>query len=325
MSQKIINVKIVGNKKGSGTILILALLLLAIFTIAANYVTVNDVSAATQPSLGTASTFAVLAATEVTDVPTSAIRGDVGLSPAAGTYYSGLTCGEVAGTIYQTSAGGPAPCAVTNPGLLTTAKADESNAYTNGLGSQACDTTYAGTKDLAGSNLGPGVYCAGAFRLSGTLTLSGPGVWIFKSATDLITSGTANVVGGDACTASVWWWVASSATLGTSTQLTGNILALTSITLNTGATLNGRALAQTGAVTLDDDNVNLTCALVSPITTSITTTLVGGIVTTIASTSFSITTFPTGTIIPEYPWGVLLLLILMLPAYMLLKRRTRSH
>lgn len=98
----------------------------------------------------------------------------------------------------------------------------------------------------------PGVYCANAFELSGTLNLSA-GVYIFKSAATLVTSGTANIVGGDAC--NVWWRVASSATLGTNTSLIGNILALTSIGMNTGATLNGRALASTGAVTLASNTI----------------------------------------------------------------------
>jgi type VI secretion system secreted protein VgrG len=111
--------------------------------------------------------------------------------------------------------------------------------------------TYPGIKDLVGENLIAGVYCADAFRLSGTLTLSGAGVWIFKSASDLITSGTANVLGGDPC--NVWWREVSSTTLGANTALLGNILASTSISLQTGARLNGRALAQTGAVTLDNN------------------------------------------------------------------------
>lgn len=116
---------------------------------------------------------------------------------------------------------------------------------------QGCDITYPGVRDLVGEILVPGVYCATAFRLSGTLTLSGSGVWIFKSASDLITSGTANVVGGDPC--NVWWRVVSSATLGANTSLIGSILAATSISLQAGARLNGRALAQTGSVTLDNN------------------------------------------------------------------------
>ena len=219
----------------------------------------SDVSAkplgATSPTLGTANSFAILAATAITNIPTSRITGDVGLSPAAGSNYAGLTAAEVTGTIYAVDATGPAG-SVNNPGLLTTAQADNTAAFGALIagGNAVCDTDYgAVVQDLVGLSLVPGVYCAGAFTLTGTLTLSGVGVWIFRSADTLITSGTANVVGGDSC--NVWWRVPSSATLGTNTQLTGNILALTSISLQNGATLNGRALAQTGAVTLAANTV----------------------------------------------------------------------
>jgi hypothetical protein len=127
--------------------------------------------AATSPTLGAADPFVVLAATEITNVPTSAITGDVGLSPAAGSNYTGLTAAQVTGTIYAVDATGPAG-SVNNPALLTTAKTDLVTAY-DGLASQGCDTTYPGVKNLVGENLVPGVYCADAFTLSGTLTLNG--------------------------------------------------------------------------------------------------------------------------------------------------------
>ncbi len=226
---------------------------------------------ATSPPLGTADSFAVLAATAITNVPTSAISGDVGLSPAAGSNYAGLTTLDmVTGTIYAVDATGPAG-SVANPGLLTTAKTDLVTAY-NALASQACDTTYPGSKELAGENLVPGVYCADNFTLSGILTLNGADtdVWVFKSASTLITSGAANVIlstGGVPC--SVWWLVSSSATLGTNTSLAGNIIALTSISLATGANLDGRALARNGAVTLDQNTIAIpVCTLDIPIITT---------------------------------------------------------
>jgi hypothetical protein len=213
--------------------------------------------AATSPNLGAADSFAVLGATEVTNVPTSTIKGDVGLSPAAGTNYDGLTVLEVTGgTIYAVDVTGPAGVVGNNPGLLTSAQLANTDAFgaLNAGDNAACTTDYGDVvTSLDGLTLGPGVYCSGTFELSGTLTLSGTGVWIFKSGSTLITSGPAKVVGGDPC--NVWWRVPSSATIGTNTQLTGNILALTSIGLETGATLNGRALAQTGAVTLDSNTI----------------------------------------------------------------------
>jgi len=142
------------------------------------------------------------------------------------------------------------------------------------LASQGCDITYPGVHDLVGETLVPGVYCADAFELSGILTLNGADtdVWVFKSAATLITSGTANVIltsGEEPCY--VWWQVTSSATLGTNTSLAGNILALTSISLATGANLDGRALARNAAVTMDQNTITIPiCALATPsITTEI--------------------------------------------------------
>jgi hypothetical protein len=226
--------------------------------------------AATSPVLGAAASFSVLAGTAVTNVPTSAIGGDVGLSPAAGSNYAGLTAAEVLGTIYAVDATGPAG-SVNNPALLTTAKTDLVSAYDalSAGDNAACTTDYgAVVQDLTGLSLVPGVYCANAFTLSGTLTLSGSGVWVFRSAATLITSGTANIVGGDAC--NVWWRVASSATLGTNTSLKGNILALTSIGLASGASLDGRALARNGAVTLDHNAISgpICAAALTPTVTS---------------------------------------------------------
>jgi len=221
---------------------------------------------AVAPPLGMAGSFAILAATAITNVPTSAITGDVGLSPAAGSNYSGLTAPEVIGTIYAVDATGPAG-SVVSPTLLTAAKTDLVTAY-NALASQTCDVTYAGSKDLIGLTLVPGVYCADDFGLSGVLTLNGAAtdVWVFKSASTLITTGTANVVlltGGVPC--SVWWQVGSSATLGTNTSLAGNILAVTSISLATNANLDGRALARNGAVTMDQNIITRpVCALAAP-------------------------------------------------------------
>lgn len=231
---------------------------MATMTIVASLVLVNSntVQAATAPTLGTANSFSILAGTAITNIPTSSIGGDTGLSPAAGSNYAGLTNVEVTGEIYAVDVTGPAG-SINNPGLLTTAKADLVSAYDAlSAGDNAtCTTTYAGVKSLTGETLVPGIYCADAFTLSGTLTLNGTAsdVWIFRSASTLITSGTANVAGGNAC--NVWWKVESSATLGTNTSFVGNILALTSIGMNTGATLNGRILARNGAVTLDQNTI----------------------------------------------------------------------
>ena len=196
--------------------------------------------AATSPTLGAAASYSVLGGQTVTNTGSTISPGNLGGSP--GSAITGFPPGVVGppGTIHA--------------GDSHAASAQIANTAAFTALDQPCTMTYAGIKDLVGENLVAGVYCADAFRLSGTLTLNGAGVWIFKSASDLITSGTANVVGGDPC--NIWWREVSSATLGANTALRGNILASTSISLQSGASVNGRALAQTGSVTLDNNKFN---------------------------------------------------------------------
>lgn len=204
---------------------------------------VPTAEAATSPTLGAAGSYSVLGAETVTNTGPTTMPGDLGVSP--GSAVTGFPPGTVGppGTIHA--------------GDVNAADAQLANTNAFGFIDQPCTTDYgAVTKDLVGSNLVPGVYCADAFTLSGTLTLNGSsGVWIFKSAATLITSssGSAKVVGGDPC--NVWWREVSSATLGIGTVFEGNILASTSIQLQTGAALDGRALAQTGGVTLDSNTI----------------------------------------------------------------------
>lgn len=196
----------------------------------------SSVYAATSPTLGAAGSYSVLGHTTVTNTGNTTMSGDLGIS------IGGQPTGFPPGLV------GP-PGTIRNAADSLAAQNADTAAFI--ALDQPCDTTYPGTKDLVGEDLVAGVYCAGAFELSGTLTLNGTGVWIFKSASTLITSGTANVVGGDPC--DVWWRDVSSATLGTNTSFTGNILSSTSISMQTGAALDGRAFAQTGAVTLDEN------------------------------------------------------------------------
>lgn len=213
--------------------------------------------AATSPTLGTVGSYSVLGHTTVTNTGATTMPGDLGVS------IGGAPVGFPPGQV------GP-PGTIRNAG--DSLAAQNANTAAFGYIDQGCDTTYAGTKDLVGENLVAGVYCADAFQLSGTLTLNGTGVWIFKSASTLITSGTANVVGGDPC--NVWWRQVSSAVLGTNTQLTGNVLSSTSVSMQTGASLNGRALAQTGAVTLDTNVITGAACLG---TSTYTSTVVPGL------------------------------------------------
>jgi len=114
-------------------------------------------------------------------------------------------------------------------------------------------------QDLGGLTLFPGVYCfSSSAQLTGTLTLSGGGPWIFQIGSTLTTAtGSAVLVNGsqDCNGTNIYWQVGSSATIGTATQFVGNILALTSITLKTSANLSGSAMALNGAVTMDSNQV----------------------------------------------------------------------
>ena len=149
------------------------------------------------------------------------------------------------------------------------AQSDNSTAYLN-LAGQTCTDNLTG-QDLGGLTLVPGVYCFNASaQLTGTLTLNGQGnpnaVWVFQIASTLTTASNASVVlinGAQNC--NVFWQVGSSATVGTGTTFIGNILALASITLTTDAIVSGRALAQTGAVTLDSDQVAVSVCGTSPV------------------------------------------------------------
>lgn len=274
----------------------------------------TSAGAATAPNLGNAAPFAVLAGTPlISDAgAASTITGDVGLDPASGAAI-GLLCSQVTGTIYEVNAGGPScfdDVGTAAGSVLTNAVADETTAYGDlSTGSNAtCTVDYgAVTQALVGLSLSPGVYCATSFTLTGTLTLTGAGPWIFvtRSGGTLVTSGTANVVGGNAC--SVWWKVVSSATLGTNTSLVGNVLALTSIVIQTGATLNGRALAQNGDVTLDHNTITApNCAAPTPATPTATATSSSESCTVtsllVASTVGQAVTF-TATIVGSDPTG----------------------
>ena len=225
-------------------------------------------SAAPPVQLLTTSPFAIIAGTAITDVPTSTIGGDVGLTPAAGTFYAGLTCAEVSGTIYDVNGTGPAPCVVNNPGLLTVAKNDLTTAY-NDAASRIPDVTYnTADNQLGGLSLVPGVYRFGhaaTANLVGNMDLNGNGnadsVWIFQATSDLVFNAASSVTltgGAQAC--NVFWQVGSAATLRTTASVVGTIIAHDDITLDDAVTLNGRLFAggqanQAGAVTLIHDTI----------------------------------------------------------------------
>jgi hypothetical protein len=239
-------------------------------------------SAATKVQLGAATPFAVLAGQGVSDVPTSSITGDVGVSPGPGTAITGLTKAEVDGTIYTTDGTGPTGN-VMNPGLLGLAQSNNTAAFLTASGEMPITDFGAGNDQLGGKTLVPGTYAFGGATANLTsaapLVLNGEGdvnaVWVFQASSTLI-MGTSSVVqlenGAQAC--NVFWTVGSSATLDSGSTFVGTIMALTSASLGAGATVQGRVLVQTGSVTLDADTITApsTCLTSSGGGTTTTTT-----------------------------------------------------
>jgi len=202
---------------------------------------------ATAPPLGAAGPFAVLGGSTVTNTGPTVVNGDLGVSP--GSAVVGFPPGTVTGTIHAADA-----VALAAQNSIITAF--------NALAGQPCDVNLTG-QDLGGMTLIPGAYCfSTSAQLTGTLTLDGQGnpgaVWVFQIGSTLTTASGSRVAfinAGQPC--GTFWQVGSSATLGTTTDFSGNILALASITLNTGATSAGGLFARTGAVTLDSNNVSV--------------------------------------------------------------------
>jgi hypothetical protein len=193
--------------------------------------------------LGTAANFAVLAGTTVTNTGPSTIAGSVGVSP--GTAITGFPPGQVtSGAIHSADA------------VAQQAQSDLTTAY---LDAAARTPAAPVTSDLGGQTLDPGVYKAtSGMGLTGTVTLDGHGdpnaVFIFQAGSTLTTAAGSSVAltgGAQAC--DVFWVVGSSATLGTNSSFAGTLMALTSASVQTGATVAGRVLARNGEVSLDDN------------------------------------------------------------------------
>lgn len=194
-------------------------------------------------NLRTAASFGVLAGQSITNTGATTINADLGVSPGS------------------TLTGSPTVNGMTHLGdpVAAAAQIDLTRAYNQAAG-RAADSTIAG--DLGGLTLDPGVYKSTSSLMitSGNLTLDAGGnsnaVFIFQIASTLtVDVGRQVILIGGAQSSNITWQVGSSATLGVASNFKGDILALTSITLNTGATLAGRALARNGSVTLDTNTV----------------------------------------------------------------------
>jgi len=250
-------------------------------------IAVSVAGAATAPvGMGTAGSFGVLAGAGVTNTGPSVIDGDLGTCPTPA--ITGFPPGVVNGT---THAGDALACG---------AQSDLTIAYNDAAG-RAPTTTFPGATELGGATLTPGVYkTPTSLAVTGTLTLDAQGdpseVFIFQAGSTLLTASNSTVAlinGAQPC--NVFWQVGSSATLGVGSTFIGTILALTSITANTSALIQGRLLARSGAVTLDSNRV--TTSVCTPVTTTTTvpattTTLPGTTTTTVPATT---TTLPAAT------------------------------
>jgi hypothetical protein len=244
--------------------------ILLVSTILGSLLMIGTAWAAIVPTvpLGTAGNYSVLAGTEVTNVGNSVLNLSLGVSP--GTSITGFPPGIV-----------NPPATIDNAGAAQ-AQLDLTAAYTNAAGRPLNATTAA---DLAGLTLVGGVYAAssnGALLLTGNLTLDGENnpdsVFIFKTDSTLTTSSASSVSlinGAQQC--NVFWQIGSTAILGSGSTFVGNILALTSITMGDGVTVQGRALARNAEVTLINDTFNQpTCAQAPPASTTSTTATGGG-------------------------------------------------
>ncbi|MDZ4685672.1 MAG: ice-binding family protein [Planctomycetaceae bacterium] len=207
-------------------------------------------------NLRSAGSFAILSKSGVTNVPTSAVIGDVGASPITGAAI-GLTCNQVVGNIYSVNAAGPLPCRIINATKLSTAVSDMQTAYTDAAGRPA-NVTELGAGNIGGRILAPGVYkWSSNVTIPTDVTFSGSAqdVWILQIAGNLELANARKVLlRGGALPRNIFWQVGGQATLGTTSQFNGTILSKTLIAMNTGAAINGRLLAQT-AVTLQKNVV----------------------------------------------------------------------
>lgn len=226
-----------------------------------SFTTAGSTSGIAAVNLGSSGDYVILAKTAISNNATSALTGDLGLSPAATSYITGLaltnatgfaTSAQVNGIIYAADMADPTPT------TLTTAVNNMITAYNDAAGRSLPDFVELGTGIIGGYTLAPGLYkWTSTVTIPTDITISGSAtdVWIFQIAGDLTMSSAVNItLSGGAMAKNIFWQVAGQATIGTTAHFEGIILSMTGITFQTGASMNGRALAQT-AVVLDGNTI----------------------------------------------------------------------
>ena len=220
-----------------------------------NFKTAGSSSSLAVVNIGTAGNYVILAKTAINNTPASIITGDLGLSPAATSYITGFSltnatgyavAGQVTGKVYAADMVSPTSI------NLTTAVNNMITGYNDAEGRPSPDFTELGTGNVGGKTLTPGLYkWSGNVTATSDVTLSGGAddVWIFQIAGNLSTSPAVKIRLEDGAQAkNIFWQVAGNVTMGTTSHFEGVVLSKTSIILKTGASMNGRALAQTSVV-----------------------------------------------------------------------------
>lgn len=222
-----------------------------------SFTTGGSIATLSVVDLGASANYVILAKTAINNSPTSNVTGDLGLSPAATSYITGLsltnatgyaTSSQVTGKVY--AADMAAPTSIN----LTTAVNNMVTAYNDAAGRPSPDFVELSKGNIGGKTLAAGLYkWSSTVTVPSSVTISGGAndVWIFQIAGDLTVSAASKIIlSGGAQAKNIFWQVAGKVTMGTTSHFEGIIMSMTGITLNTGASLNGRALAQS-AVILD--------------------------------------------------------------------------
>ncbi len=238
-----------------------ALATVVLMTSCSNDDETNNNSSQTAVELGTSGNYVILAKTAITNTPTSAIEGDLGISPAAESFITGYgltdatgyaTSPQINGRVYAADMVSP------TSSNLTVAVENMITAYNDAAGRPSPDFVELGTGNIGGKTLAPGLYnWTSSVTIPTDVTISGGpnDVWIFQIAGNLnLNAGVKINLAGGAQAKNIFWQVAGNAILGTTSHFEGIVLSMTGITFQTGASFNERALAQT-AVILDANTI----------------------------------------------------------------------